>query len=140
MPMRLINPDEEKCIEIEGTKIYYRQLNGRDKALLGVALSKVNLHRDMNDDKASMMIAEALPEIEPILSRNIIRTDNPVIEPSKLLERIADTKDYMLVAFGIFNSSAIGEGESKNSGCSSSSSGAKEAGTVRAATTENGPV
>ncbi len=133
MPMRLIDPKQEKCIEIDGTKIYYRQLNGRDQTLLGVELSEVKLRKDMDTQKATLEIVRRLDKIQPVLSRSIIRVENPEIQPEQLMELIADPADYMRIAFEIFNSCTISEGESKNSGCSSESSTLKVVGTVRAA-------
>lgn len=135
MPMRLIDPKEEKCVEIDGTKIYYRQLNGRDQTLLGLELSEANLHKGMDNEKATMAIVKRLPAIQPILTRNIIRVENPEMDPADLMDQIADPKDYMRLAFSIFSESSVTEDEAKNSACSSSSSEAK-VGTARAAKTE----
>lgn len=137
MPIRLIDREREYSIDIDGTIFYYRQLNGRDQAMLGLCLSECNLSKDMDKQKTVMEIARHLPEIEPILSRAIVRTENPELTPSKIMDSIADPSDYLLLAFEIFNRSAVKEEEAKNSYCSSDSDTPKDAGTARAAMTEN---
>lgn len=137
MPVRLIDPKQEYSIDIDGTIFYYRQLNGRDQAMLGLCLSECKISKGMDNQKAIMEIAKHLPEIEPILSRAIVRTENPELTPSKIMDSLADPADYLRLAFEIFNKSAVKEEEAKNSGCSSGSDAPKDAGTARAATTEN---
>jgi hypothetical protein len=135
MPIRLIDTNKEYQIDIDGTVFHYRQLNGRDQAMLGLHLADAKFYKGMDGNRAAAEIAKHMPEIEPILARAIVRTENPEMEPSEIMGLIAEPADYMRLAFEIFNKSSVGEGESKNSACSSSSSEAK-VGTARAAKTE----
>lgn len=137
MPMRLIYPNEERCIEIDGTKIFYKRLNGQEQAKMQLALYDLKIQKGMNPEEAGAQIAARLDKIEPIITKHIIRVENPDIAPQDLLGMIADLNDYGRVAFGILNDSMITEDEAKNSGCSSGSDAPKDAGTARAATTEN---
>ncbi len=111
MPIRLIDPNATRPIEISGTVFHVRALSAIERSRVGFALDAEGLQKS-DIEQLAKVVGGAISKIDGI-------EDLP---PSEVILRLEDPNDFWKLIIEIMGISKLSEGEAKNSGSSSDGS------------------
>lgn len=125
MPIRLINPEATKTIDVDGTKIEFRALNGAERLQVSL-LFKANADGTMtgNFGAIAKVIAPAIKSIEGFEDKN----------PLYVLTNLSESEHLGQIFGEIYAYSQLSGDEIKNSGSSSDTPASSPAGDAKSAT------
>jgi len=119
MPLRLIDPNHTKIIEIAGTKIHIRSMTAGQQMRLGLLWRPEKVMASDDKDKLATAFTEKMvanyEQVAEAIAPAIVKIEGfesqPILE---VLLNMADISDFMQLMTEIMEFSSLSESESKN--------------------------
>jgi hypothetical protein len=128
MPLRLVDPEHTKVIDVSGTKIHIRSLTAAEFMKLSLLWKPERTSNEQVGVQFAEKLSANYEDVAQILAKAIVKIEGFEDRPAlSILMNLADVEDFMRILNAVMEFSTLSEDEGKNFDSSSVGSSASPA-------------